>query len=583
MTAPHYRYLNSDVHPRLTSVLADKIRDLQPRAPASQWISTLRGLTQKGVKQREIEEAGVLEWLASQGNHPIGRDALLNKLALRPTIKEIDLRAAHFRSYVVPGYDEYQETLYCLNSPRNNIEDRLDEIRYELEDLDFNHERLIQDPQLVFQLDHERRALLASRESVPDFDHHHFSGVIDPTTGTKIKNLLAHARTSRRDDLFFIDEIQSDWAQRRRLSGPSGRIPDGPFIKHTDSWAGLVIRRLMQRAADDPRIQGVAWINASLRNGGRVGANIDDGLDDFYLGVLPTLANKALKGTGVSVRAADVQFKNGAIHSLPYFPMTTEVRAKLQAAQPMYSLDLLPRSTLALGQDMSHSEMIREAREMLGSTVSVRLVGKIIRAANGEEEEAAARQLSNLIEISTRTRSAARAFSHEAFHYASKQLMSAHEAASIRDAFEDGSPLNSRVRTAMVAARMSPQAISQCSDADEAAAHAFSLWREQRFHFDERAHEFEGRTGLDKTVGRLFKKIENAFQALGQWARRVVGEAPRNQSARISERLFEALRDGTLQRRRAQTEIHADVRSATFDKVIAQTSKSAREDRTRPR
>ncbi|ADP20175.1 MULTISPECIES: hypothetical protein [Achromobacter] len=548
MSTPHYRYLNAGLDPRMASQLAEKVREMQKRAPASQWINAIRALTQKGVKQREIEEAGIVEWLEAQGNHPVTQESILGQLALRPTIKEIDLSRPKYREYAVPGHDRYTETLYCLNSPRDNVEDRLEEIRFELEDLDFNPERLLKEPMLVHQLDEERRKLMSERDTLPDFTRHHYSDMVDPTTGSAIKNLMAHTRTTRRGGLFFIDEIQSDWAQKRRRAGDLGGVPDGPFIGHTESWAGLILRRVMQRAAEDSSITGIAWINADLRNGGRF--RRDDGLDEFYLRVLPSLANKALKGTGVTVKASDVQLNAGTVHSLPYVPMTPEVRAKLRTAQPVYSMDLVPRSALALRQDMTQSDMVREAKEMLGSTMSVRLLNKVIRAVNGEEEEeVAARQLDNLIEVSVRARSAGRAFNHEAFHYAESTLMSPHEAETLRAAFVDGSPLNDRVRRAMVAAQMAPEAIAQCSDPVEAAAHAFSLWREQRFHFDERAGESTGTTGLDRTVGRIFRKIESAFQSLGQWVRRVVGERSSEQNARVSERLFEALRDGTLQRR----------------------------------
>ncbi|WP_287145212.1 hypothetical protein [Achromobacter sp.] len=567
MSAPHYRYLNENDDPRLASLLAEKVRVLQARAPASQWISTIRGLTQKGVKQREIEEAGVVEWLEAQGNHPVTRETILSQLSLRPTIKEIDLGTPRYSDYVVPGHDKYTETLYCLNSPRNNVEDRLEEIRFELEDLDFNPGRLLQEPQLVFQLDEERRKLMASRDTVPDFDRHHYTNVIDPTTGSKIKNLFAHTRTSRRGDLFFIDEIQSDWAQTRRRQSS---VPDGPFINHTETWAGLILRRLMQRAAEDPRITGLAWINAGLRNGGVTGAP-EDGLNEFYLRMLPSLANKALKGTGVTVKPMEVTLNGDVTHALPYVPMTDDVRTKLLSAQPLYSMDLLPRSAIAVGQDMALVDMVREAREMLGNTVSVRLVNKVIRTANGEEEEAAARQLAHLIEVSVRSRSAARALNHEAFHYAENALMSEYEVQSLRAAFVDGSSLNDRLRRAMVAAQMSPDAIAQCSNPDEAAAHAFSLWREKRFHFDERAGESAGNTGLDRTVGRIFRKVEGAFQALGRWARRIVGERANEQDARVSERLFEALRDGTLQRRR-------DVQNAPMQYAGAHSPARARVD-----
>ncbi|TPQ30007.1 hypothetical protein C2U69_32015 [Cupriavidus pinatubonensis] len=122
----------------------------------------------------------------------------------------------------------------------------MDEIRFELEELDFDLDRLAQDPGAVVRLDKERRALLASVGKAHDFSQHHFSDLEDPERpGQRIANLLAHARTTVRDDLFMIEEIQSDWAQRGRRQDWTN-IAKGPFVTNTEVWSGLILRRTLR-------------------------------------------------------------------------------------------------------------------------------------------------------------------------------------------------------------------------------------------------------------------------------------------------------------------------------------------------
>lgn len=562
----HYRYLNGGVTPKLRSQLVVQIQSMQARAPANQWSASVRALEQKGVKRREIDESGIIPWLTTQGSAPITRDLIVDWLhAQSPTIKEIDLRKPQYKSYTTRGYDSYLEVVYCFNSARNNVQDRLDEIRFELDDLDFNPDRLLKQPDLVFRLDDERRQLLASVNTVPDFKNHHFSNVVDPVSGSRLKNLFAHTRTTIRGNVFFIDEIQSDWAQRWRREtgernaiaesmGPGAalgqrRIPDGPFISNTEAWSGLILRRLMQRAAEIPAVEAVAWIRGTDRNGG-IGVS-RDGLDDFYIKMLPKLADKVLKGTGEKIALRPVMLGPGDEQQRPGFAMTDAVRAKLLEPQPLYSADMAPTATPIQTLDATVEDLLRDAKEMLGSTVSVRLATRILHAATGIEMAGA--QLGNVIEVSASARSATRALAHEAFHYAMGNLLSEHEVGSLREAFQDGSRLNDRIRQSMVAAGMAPEAVSQCDDADEAAAHAFSLWKAGRFHFDERASEAIGTTGLDRTVGRIFRKVEHAFSQLGRWVHRLLGERAAPVHEHVAETVFLALDTGYLATRNTAT------------------------------
>src|SRR5690606_15856534 len=149
---------------------------------------------------------------------------------------------------------------------------------------------------------------------------HHFSSSTDPVTGHRLTCLIGHTRTSLRDDLFFVEEIQSDWAQSGR-SQDWQHIDKAPFLSNTEAWSGLLLRGQMQRVAENPDVKRFAWILGSMSNGWgdahRTGvsaeeaANASGGLNDFYVKILPKLADKVLKGTGEKVKFIPVQFQEG--------------------------------------------------------------------------------------------------------------------------------------------------------------------------------------------------------------------------------------------------------------------------------
>ena len=86
-------------------------------------------------------------------------------------------------------------------------------------------------------------------------------------------NVLAHVRMDTRMDadgkrVLFVNEIQSDWAQRGRETGfdgppkgprgwvslndpkSDGSTPSGPFVTNTDKWVALAIKRIIRYAAE---------------------------------------------------------------------------------------------------------------------------------------------------------------------------------------------------------------------------------------------------------------------------------------------------------------------------------------------
>ena len=96
-------------------------------------------------------------------------------------------------------------------------------------------------------------------------------------------NILAHIRFNERTDadgkrVLFIEEIQSDWAQKGRKVGFSNKpathpagwaetndarstgagIPSAPFVTKTESWAMLAFKRMIRYAAENG-FDRIAW------------------------------------------------------------------------------------------------------------------------------------------------------------------------------------------------------------------------------------------------------------------------------------------------------------------------------------
>jgi len=555
-----HRYLSNKSDNKLVSALVEAIEKLQPKAHPRQWIATINALTQKGIKGTEIAESGVIEWLEPQldsANSSVTKDDLLRQIKRNMgTVKEIDLGRAEFSPHShgsrYPG-SVYVETLYCLNSERDDFKDRLDEIRYELEDLDFNPHLLLSNPAIVLQLSMERKQLMTAFKTAADFKQHHYSDVRDEN-GDPYKNLIAHARTSiLNGNHFLIEEIQSDWAQRGRAN-EWNTIPKGKFVTNTETWSGLVLRRLLQRAAENPAIKTISWITGDFRNGrtptinenGDVTSGGYDGLNEFYLKVLPKLADKVLKGTGEKIKFMPVKLRTGGPdYKLPGFEMTDTARVKLMEAQPLYSRDLLKSSMsiAELGSALdSANTYLRTAEEMLGNTASIRFASQVFDAATGQE--VAGKQIGRLIELSLRAGNPERVFHHEAFHYACENLLDEEQSNSVERAFANGSRLNMWTREALVRQNMH-EAVAQCDDPREAAAHAFSLWQSNDFGFKENL--FEGElTAIDRAAQKAFQYVEKAIGGFTSWMKRVFGERPVTRDTRVAEEVFSDLASGRL-------------------------------------
>lgn len=306
------------------------------RQPAAQWVSTIKALVQKGVKQAEIDDCEVLVWLAGQKGS-LAREQVIEHVQRRQvTVKEVVLGQPKFSGYshmryFPAGQAQYKEILFIANSERANIEDRLEELDYQMEAFALDMEMLSLEPDRLFQLEAERRALMTQVDKAYEFAAHHFSSAVNGKHG---KNLLAHGREIVAGDLYFISEIQSDWGQKGRRNDWKG-IPKGPFVTDTSLWAGLVLKRMLQRAALNPQVKRVCWIRGSMRNGGV--QVMEDNLDEFYLKTVGGIADRLIAGTGQKCRLQNLTMGTLTLPDVPTLDMTPEVRELLSGPLQLYS------------------------------------------------------------------------------------------------------------------------------------------------------------------------------------------------------------------------------------------------------
>ena len=531
----------------LVSRLQQIIRESgQGRAGAAQWAATIRSMSQKGVKQAEVDDSGVMLWL--QGKKPdekITKQEILKRLSQQSsTIKRIDLGRPRYANYQSVEGGKYTERLYVLSSEAMVADDELQDLLFQIEELGFNPGPLLEVPKMIDRLEARMADLRQIRPTLYDFPTHHYSEQVKEHG----KNLLAHSRFNRQPDgTFFIQEIQSDWAQQGRISNWSVQYPRAPFVTNTELWAGMVTRDLLHSAANDANCKQVAWVNSSMRNGFQHGHEADD-LAVFYDTIIRKLVDKLIAKSGGEVKVLQVRTKDGRLTEVRGFEMTDAVRNALKGPQPLYSRDnLLPRGA-QLEDPQREAErrlVVAECKKMLGSARDLRFVSRLYDLATGSD--VAGQYVNGGITISLRAGKLDRAARHEAWHFAHENLLFDHERRQMRMDFSPGAPLNDRTREVLQRMGMH-SAAEQCKDHRECAAHAFSLWA-------------EGELELTENPTTLFGQVQKSLDAISNW----ISENVFGVEVKSPEDLFSAFRTGALLAREAlvrESELFAEEEGA---------------------
>jgi hypothetical protein len=266
------------------------------------------------------------------------------------------------------------------------------------------------------------------------------------------------------------------------------------------------------------------------------------GLNDFYLKVVPKLAEKALGKCGAKPSMLTLTLgQRGAQPNtviVPGFEMTDAARKQLASPQPLYSRAPVD-DTLLARLDPARVEAVRRAiastKDMLGSTRHLRMAKYVYDIASGAK--VAGRYANGLIQVALNAHDVEEVTDHETWHFASDKLLTATERAMVERDFAPGTELNFRVREALTRRGLF-EAAAQCGNSEETAAHGFALWKRGHISMTERP------------VQGLFSDVALVVRDCMRWLKRVVLE----QKHTTSEQLFQALASGELARERLRAQ-----------------------------
>lgn len=146
------------------------------------------------------------------------------------------------------------------------------------------------------------------------------------------ERLYGHAmvtirKTKEGKKVFFIDELQGDWAKslRRGLRHAPGYPTDAPFIKQ---WYRSVLKDLTRQAAKE-NVDYIAWNSAEVI-AERWG---DLGVAKFYEEVIPTVMSKITKRHGaqtVKLKLPGIQIQKGMMKGYPTAVEAIEITPQMR-------------------------------------------------------------------------------------------------------------------------------------------------------------------------------------------------------------------------------------------------------------
>lgn len=198
------------------------------KMPAGQWIHVIKGFSSKGIKAAEIDDSKIIAWLEERGKEQITKETLAEAASFAlPSIKEVTLSGndARYRSYSWAGDGtSYNESVFYFPHGVEDYDDRIADMDDAIAALNFDFDRLGEDPDLVFRLDMKREELLAKRKAHVGG---HSGGNIYTHFAETLQSIcpdaradFAHMRWSALDidgkKTLMVHEFQSDWAQKGR-------------------------------------------------------------------------------------------------------------------------------------------------------------------------------------------------------------------------------------------------------------------------------------------------------------------------------------------------------------------------------
>jgi hypothetical protein len=304
------------------TIIAHKMESM----PSSQWAAYIKANAPKAAKKEAL--AIKLDELLARQPKLSKQDIVKHIQEKSPKLKTKIVRAESndgdetmFSKYVLPGGEDYTETLITLPPNVSSAQVRVDKA-FEITDADGRVlasgtmpipprtlEKLNNNPDWTVR-EFDQPNLSDVRRDPSNFASSHFD---DP-------NIVAHLRTNMRptsnyNSALFLEELQSDWAQAGRKKGflppdmnaerriqlenelenagaeimamrnrgedstpmvqkvrelrtalreiahPRG-VPEGPYVGDTNDWTGLALKKAIERAVDEGN-DSIAWTSGA--------------------------------------------------------------------------------------------------------------------------------------------------------------------------------------------------------------------------------------------------------------------------------------------------------------------------------
>lgn len=252
----------------------------QERMPGSEWLKWIA--SQPGIKPDEIHWSGVQEWLDIKG---LSQVVERNELTTYLSANAVQVKTQISQS----GTELANKLTTAINSASWEVSYSDDEksLVFHFDNDEGDRRESMAFSELPNRIKYLVKAVQEASDPMSTYDDYQIPGghnyrevqLILPTDDVSKAfrashwseaNVLAHLRVNDRytqegSKILFIEEIQSDWAQKYRAesiekSDLKPGAPDGPYIGTTSAWVSLCLKRITKMAADEGYDQ-VAFIS----------------------------------------------------------------------------------------------------------------------------------------------------------------------------------------------------------------------------------------------------------------------------------------------------------------------------------
>jgi len=346
----------------------------QESAPAKDWIAIISKLP--GVKSEEVEWTGVNEWLSEQtgkvtktqvldyiGNNKMRLyDHILIDMSSTPTHE--DMRAKLFELIDLGDLDESSDPTYLSNDELQDAiatslglgnfvrQFKADQRKLKARHGDLGHNLVLPNGRGYVELTVSDPGAIEYKKK----DEVHFGDVTHGKT-------IGWLRMNIRDDVngnpvLFLEEIQSQRANDGRKGGfgADGAVPDGPFIKSTDAWTSLLLKRAIAYAQENG-IDRISWTNGEQQSERYAQDPDEKGLAYYYDTKLPSVAKELLRKLGSGGSIEQMKFK-GMVRGQEYgLPSDSEFQANKKSGETVVSY-VARKNEEAPSKETTHSGFV---------------------------------------------------------------------------------------------------------------------------------------------------------------------------------------------------------------------------------